>query len=499
MYHHRLNRRLSVLFGLLILILLGFSTACNGQLSITSEQAAQLATVIHEEMADLPPMTWPAPGEGDVIASLPTPLITAQPEMVAAAATAVMLPTLPAVTPVSVAPTVVESVMPTPVPAVPQVAPASGQPLPEVASTPVQYALPEQQPLATLPLPVATLPPELGARGENWAVLFTPGTSDQAEVQGQLLVDNLIEYFDAAQTSIHLAVYEMNLTPIAEALIRAHNRGVDVRFVTDDEGGLEADATKEDRGQFAMLQEAGIPVRPDTRSALMHDKFIIIDNEIFITGSTNLTVNDIYENNNNIVAGYVPEVAAIYEREFEEMWNGEFGPKSPSQSGQAVLDAYGQPFVVMFAPEDEPFDTLVRLVSAAESSIRFMAFSFTNDDLGLAILERAQAGVDVKGIFEVRGSETDYAELPRLYCAGIPVRQDGNPQTFHHKVVIVDNYVVITGSMNFSDSAADDNDENIVAISEPEVAHLYTQEFDRRWAEATDPHPEDMKCLERGY
>ena len=159
-----------------------------------------------------------------------------------------------------------------------------------------------------------------------------------------------------------------------------------------------------------------------------------------------------------------------------------------------MLDVNGQPFVVLFAPEDDPFDTLVRLVSVAESSIRFMAFSFTNDALGLAMLERAQAGVDVQGIFEVRGSETEYAELPRLYCAGVPVRQDGNPQTFHHKVVVIDNYVVITGSMNFSDSAADDNDENMVAISEPAVAQLYLQEFDRRWAEATLPFPEDMNC-----
>jgi phosphatidylserine/phosphatidylglycerophosphate/cardiolipin synthase-like enzyme len=354
-------------------------------------------------------------------------------------------------------------------------------------------ATPFPKPLATLPPPRATLPPELGLRGDTWTVLFTPGGVPGSEAAGDLFVANLIDYIDAAQTSIHLVVYEMNLTPVAEALVRAHERGVDVRFVTDNEAGLESDS-EEGHGQFALLQEAGIEVRSDTRSALMHNKFIIIDNAIFITGSTNLTVNDVYKNNNNIVASYLPEVAAIYEREFEEMWAGQFGPKSPSQAGQAVIAVNGQPFIVLFAPEDEPFDTLVRLVSAAESSIRFMAFSFTNDALGLAMQERFEAGVDVAGIFEVRGSETEYAELPRLYCAGVPVRQDGNPQTFHHKVVVIDNYVVITGSMNFSDSAADDNDENMVAISEPLVAELYLREFERRWAEATMPHPEDMNC-----
>jgi phosphatidylserine/phosphatidylglycerophosphate/cardiolipin synthase-like enzyme len=411
-------------------------------------------------MLPTPPPTTPASGH---TAPLPTPPVATP---VAKATTTMVAPPPPLVaTPITL----------------PTLSPA------EVVATPFP------QPLPTLPPPQATLPPELGLRGETWTVLFTPGGVSGSEAAADLFVANLIDYIDAAQTSIHLAVYEMDLTPVAEALVRAHERGVDVRFVTDNEAGLGSDSD-EGHGQFALLRGAGIEVQTDTRSALMHNKFIIIDNAIFITGSTNLTVNDVYENNNNIVVSYLPEVAAIYEREFEEMWAGQFGPKSPSQAGQAVIAVNGQPFIVLFAPEDEPFDTLVRLVSAAESSIRFMAFSFTNDALGLAMQERFEAGVDVAGIFEVRGSETAYAELPRLYCAGVPVRQDGNPQTFHHKVVVIDNYVVITGSMNFSDSAADDNDENMVAISEPLVAELYLQEFERRWAEATLPHPEDMNC-----
>lgn len=454
-----------MLCATLLLALALLSTACAirpGQLPAGAEVGAGLLTRV-AYLLDEAQTPAPTTSAAETALPLPTPLIaTPSPAALPPSATPIMLATMP---------------------------PATALPLatiaPEAATTAVA------QP--TLPPPRATLPPEVGQRGELWTVLFTPGGGEQSQVVGDLIVDNLVDFIDAAQSSIHLAVYEMNLAPVAQALIRAHDRGVDVRFVTDDEGGLAEDG-EEGNGQFAVLQAAGVPVRADTRSALMHNKFIIIDNAIFITGSTNLTSNDIYKNNNNIVAGYLPEVAAIYEREFEEMWNGEFGPTSPSQAGQAVLNVEGKPFVVLFAPEDEPFDTLVQLVSAAESSIRFMAFSFTNDALGLAMLERFQAGVDVQGIFEVRGSETEYAELPRLYCAGVPVRQDGNPATFHHKVVIIDDYVVITGSMNFSDSAAESNDENMVAIAEPLVAQLYDAEFGRRWAEATDPLPEDMNC-----
>jgi phosphatidylserine/phosphatidylglycerophosphate/cardiolipin synthase-like enzyme len=123
-----------------------------------------------------------------------------------------------------------------------------------------------------------------------------------------------------------------------------------------------------------------------------------------------------------------------------------------------------------------------------------MAFSFTQDDLGAALLARAEAGVDVMGIFETRGSETEFSELPALYCAGLLVRQDGNPGTFHHKVFIVDGEIVVTGSLNFSENADDSNDENVVVIGNSDIAAQYLAEFERRWAEAEEPDPADMNC-----
>ena len=176
------------------------------------------------------------------------------------------------------------------------------------------------------------------------------------------------------------------------------------------------------------------------------------------------------------------------------MWNGQFGPRSPSNvNGQTVMTAAGLPITIRFAPEDEPFDSLIQLVSLANESIRFMAFSFTEDELGAMMRQRAAEGVIVQGIFETRASETQYSEMPAMFCKGLEVRQDGNPGTFHHKVVIIDDFVVITGSMNFSDNAADSNDENVIAIADPAIGRLYREEFIRRWGDATTP---DIECEE---
>ncbi len=337
-------------------------------------------------------------------------------------------------------------------------------------------------------------PLTIGSGGDWWQVYFTNpqggGTPD--DLSGTI-PGGLIARIDAAQGSIDVAAFEFDLTPVAEALIDAHRRGVQVRWVTDDEHGLEADE-EQGHGQFARLERAGIPVRDDGRGALMHNKFWVFDSQIVWTGSTNVTANGGFRNNNNVIVIRSSRLAQIYTREFEEMWDGRFGPTSPSTADEQRLTLDGSSVQVWFAPEDEVAEKLISLIQDAQASLRFMAFSFTHDGIGEAVLARAQAGVDVKGIFETRGSETEYSELSRLYCAGLPVRQDGNPGSMHHKVLVIDEKIVVTGSFNFSDNADESNDENVVVVANSDVAAQYLQEFERRWAEASQPDAADLSC-----
>ncbi len=156
----------------------------------------------------------------------------------------------------------------------------------------------------------ANAPTAANASGTWWEVYFTDpiNVNNPDDWQGSV-AGRLVEKINAAQTSIHIASFEFNLTPVAEALIAAKQRGVDIRWVTDDEHGLEADE-EPDHGQFAMLQDAGIEVRSDTRSALMHNKFWIFDGQIVWTGSTNITENGVFDQDNNVIVIQSPELAA---------------------------------------------------------------------------------------------------------------------------------------------------------------------------------------------
>ena len=349
--------------------------------------------------------------------------------------------------------------------------------------------------VATQTSPVVNAPTAANASGAWWEVYFTDpiNVNDPANWQGSI-EGRLIEKINAAQTSIHIASFEFDLTPVAEALIAAKQRGVDVRWVTDDEHGLEADA-EPGHGQFAMLQEGGIEVRSDTRSALMHDKFWIFDGQIVWTGSTNVTENGVFDQDNNTVVIQSPELAAIYEREFQEMWDGKFGPRSPSTLDQQIAMVNGSRIVVVFTSEDPALENaIVPIVKSATKSVRFLTFSFTDFPLADAMSQRWKAGVDVAGVFEKVGSETEASELRTLMCRSVPVKQDGNPGFLHHKVIVVDERIVITGSMNYSTNAEENNDENVIIIDNAEIARLYLQEFERVWNLASDPEIETIAC-----
>ena len=260
-----------------------------------------------------------------------------------------------------------------------------------------------------------------------------------------------------------------------------------MRVVSDDEHGLRASD-----GLITALAAAGIPVVDDGRSALMHNKFVIIDGLGVWTGSMNLTVNGADRHNNNLLQLRSAEAVRRYQAEFDEMFvEGRFGPRSPRGDTRPFEEGTAR-IALHFGPEDEPAVALYDALAEAQQRIRFMAFSFTLDDIGSLLLRQAAAGLQLQGIFERVGSESVWSELGPLHCAGLDVRQDGNPWLLHHKVFLIDDEVVVTGSANFSASGTQSNDENMLIIEDAALAAAYQAEFARRWDEASTPR--DLPC-----
>jgi len=330
-----------------------------------------------------------------------------------------------------------------------------------------------------------------GYSGDGWEVYFTQPDARLARADYVGGIDQaLADAIAAAQSSLDVALFELNSDIIARALQAAAQRGLALRIVTDDAHGLQ----DERDSHLRDLQAAGIAVVDDGRSALMHNKFLIIDKRRVWTGSLNWTENGGYRNNNNVLVLTVPAIIEAYQAEFEEMFTRrEFGAGS-RDDGIVRTQAGGRRIDIVFGAEGDEVAAVVAELAQAQQSIHLMTFVLSLEELALAMLERAQAGVIVRGVFERRNSTQSWSQLPRLHCAGLAMRQDGNPYTMHHKVIIIDERTVITGSFNFSKNASRNNDENIVIVKDEDIASLYMGEWRRMWDSAQEIAPGALAC-----
>lgn len=307
---------------------------------------------------------------------------------------------------------------------------------------------------------------------QDWyTVFFTDPTSPSASSYRGGPDEALAAAIDQARISVDIAVYDLNLWSIRDALVHAHRRGLGVRVVTESDNM--------DEQEVLELKDAGIDVLGDRHESLMHDKFVVIDHLEVWTGSMNFTTGGGYLDNNNLIRLRSSKLAEDYTHEFEQMFvDDRFSTDKAPGTSNPMVTVNGSTIEVYFSPEDGTLEHILTAINAAQESIDFMAYSFTTDELANAMIERSKAGVSVRGVFDKDQYHSNAGtEYDVLKSAGIDVWLDGNPRLMHHKVIIIDQKVVITGSYNFSNNAEHNNDENTLIIHNPDIATQYMREF----------------------
>jgi phosphatidylserine/phosphatidylglycerophosphate/cardiolipin synthase-like enzyme len=316
----------------------------------------------------------------------------------------------------------------------------------------------------------------VSAADHRWyEIYFSRASNDvaQARADPHSIDRALAQKIALATVSVDAALHEIDSDRIAQALLAA--RGLRVRLVTEhdymDELAIED------------LTRAGIPIVSDEgRGGLMHHKFLVIDSRYVWTGSFNTTDNDAFKNDNNAIWIESPKLATNYTAAFLEMFELRSFGRRPQFSlpYPEVKMPDGTTVQTLFAPHHNVVRQLVDVIKSAEKSVYFMAFSFTHDGIGQAMQERYDAGVDVRGVLETRGTHTPYAEFNKMQKQGIAVRRDINKWAMHHKVIMIDARTVTTGSFNFSENAARSNNENVLIIRDnPAIAARFMEEFQR--------------------
>ncbi len=341
--------------------------------------------------------------------------------------------------------------------------------------------------------------------------------------------DMTVQMIDRATSTIDFAIMGFSRTEIIDALLRAHYRGVRLRFVGDGRHQEHHVAG------YEAIDRLNIPMISGNQFHIMHNKFFIIDDRFVITGTGNITPTGYNRNNNNYVFIDSPQIAADFKAEFEQMFAGRFGSTKDIIDNGTYYKVGDTDVEVFFSPQEDPVARILQYLGEAKESIHFMIFAFTKDQIGSAFINKhlefarynrccdpARAGdlssddaatcamqVVCEEPFrpkEVRGmidrsqlhSNGPYHEVYRMLLFGLDMRQDGNDNSrqpgdyqagggrLHSKTMVIDHDLpehakVLTGSFNWSASATSANDETFLVLHGTRVAKDTFEFFESHW------------------
>ena len=136
----------------------------------------------------------------------------------------------------------------------------------------------------------------------------------------------------------------------------------------------------------------------------------------------------------------------------------------------------------VFFPGEEHENKVVNMLRTCKYSLDICIFTMTNDKLFEAVEECWNANIDVRIITDDECVKQRGSDVYKLAAIGVPVKTDSNAQYhMHHKFVVIDKKVLITGSFNRTVQAVKNNNENVIMLQNKELVDKYVQEFDRLW------------------
>jgi phosphatidylserine/phosphatidylglycerophosphate/cardiolipin synthase-like enzyme len=325
----------------------------------------------------------------------------------------------------------------------------------------------------------------------------------------------IVGFLSGAERSLDIAVQEIDSMPIAQAILDARWREPEPISVsvfleqdylredsrpevtpreeeTEEEAILrvqwaELGTYRENRRIADALLTSTIDTKSDYNPDIFHQKFCLRDyrgdavpTSALLTGSTNFTTTDTHQNLNHVVVFNDARICGEYRTELEQIRRGEFGRREHGRVPRAY-SLGGVPVKVLFAPDHTPELEVVKQMLRARERLDFAIFTFAGSSaIDDAMLVLADAGIEVRGVLDPGQAAQPWAAprdpgaAPRwLDHRGIELylpESEGDLEGLrkvHHKLMVIDDSVVIAGSFNYTAPANEYNDENLFVIGSP--------------------------------
>ena len=352
---------------------------------------------------------------------------------------------------------------------------------------------------------------------------------------------DIIKTIDSAAKTLRLAIYELSMQGIWDALQRAKKRGIKISVVLDRShvytSGYEDDGTPRKPKQMVvdLLKDGGFSVLllKGRLGGIMHNKFLIVDEGLVQFGSYNYTrqsEEDHYENvffsiEKARVAGYLkyfeymrglaeePDMEKLEEvlsraedalpeaddAEPEAAGRKKPLPPDPPQETETPINLNGERFPIhMFSPNSGIEQALIRAIEASKATIQIAMFSFFSQPIAEALLRAKERGVKVQVVMDK--SQTGTSKLDEWFAwhgfdlrliSGPDRTRDPRYQKMHNKFAIFDGQMLESGSFNYSSRAETLSYENANFFNEADeiarYAAAFLQMFERGMAPRRQP------------
>lgn len=284
---------------------------------------------------------------------------------------------------------------------------------------------------------------------EEKIILFSNQNNDDLEK----IIENAIF---SAKHSLFIQIFSLKDQRIIQALEKKANEGIEIEIIYDA------------KHNPYIRKNSKIKYTPKESKGLMHRKILVIDKQIVILGSANLTKSSLRMHDNLIIKINSPFLAnTIIDRK---------DSKTSISKRTFIVD--NQEIQLWLTPQDKEAESyIISLIEKAQKSINIAMFTFTNSKLASALIKAKIRGVDVKIIVEKSSFNADKI-INKFKSEGIYAMLSKKPVLLHHKLAWIDGSILVLGSANWTYSAFHINEDDFIVLNNlTESQKIFMQEL----------------------
>ena len=248
----------------------------------------------------------------------------------------------------------------------------------------------------------------------------------------QDLRSTLLSAIKGAKKSVHLVTFGLN-DPVVLAALIEKSKEVPVNVFYDPSAGAE----------LSSLMNS-LNAHPISDRGLMHQKILVVDQELVLLGSANMTETSLSMHDNLMIGMHNQKLAQFLKE------------KTPLSSGNLTCYNGGQAIEVWLLPEPRghALSDLKKMIRTSRKSIRIAIFTFTHTGLARELIKAKKRGVDVRVVIDMNsGIGVSSKCIEMLKNSEVDVQLSKGPQLLHHKFLYIDEKTLITGSTNWTKAA----------------------------------------------